>query len=189
MKKILIFITVVAVLAVIWFFASRKTQPTQPTAPTPTPTPYIGVSFRGLDMSRVTPFTISAALGTPIRKDEGVVEGQTTSSYASNQGERVINVTTDTSGQVVLIVDPVNPETTKLSRDQAALGKENVILYGHFYELGYNLYVYLTKGVALLGDPKTDQVRERWFFPPTNLSSFLVEAVGFSTTPPDINQE
>lgn len=76
-------------------------------------------------------------------------------------------------------------DTTTLTDLQKLYGQPEATLYGADAQNGYNLYVYLSKGVAYLGNPVSDTLLEIWYFPPTDLQTFISKwGTGYSTTIP-----
>jgi hypothetical protein len=183
MKKFVPVIVVVLGIAgiVISIVLSTNAPPQPPVQILPSPTPYVGAGFRGIDLATATEGAVVSVMGNPVRVDPG--QNQKTLIYASGVGNQPINVTADINNKIVSIVEP-SQSGTKLSILQASLGNEDVILYGSYYYSGYYLYTYLTLGTAVLANPKTDDVRQRWYFSPRGLSAFLqTVGVGFQTTP------
>jgi hypothetical protein len=185
-RKLLIVIIVVLLVGIAAFFWSRRIQ-APPSSITPTPTPYIGVGFRGMDISSATIDTVRQTLGVPLREDFG--QAEKTLVYPSGIDTRVLNVRVNQDGEVALIVEPQKPGT-KWSTLRASLGIEDTSFYGHFSTSGYKLYVYFSKGTAALANVETDTVWEQWFFPPTTSEVFL-KTIGYGYTPiaPDEFQE
>lgn len=60
-------------------------------------------------------------------------------------------------------------------------GNPEKVLYGPDYYVGYLLNAYPTKGIAFLYHNKSYNVREAWYFEPTNLDVFINDfALGYS---------
>lgn len=172
---------------VISIVLSTGAPPQPPVQIIPSPTPHAGIGFRGLDLNTATAGAVVSVMGNPLRVDPG--QNQKTLIYASGVGNQPINVSADTNNKVQSVVEPSQPGT-KLSVLQASLGKEDVVLYGSYYYSGYFLYTYLTLGTAVLANPKTDDVKERWYFPPRSLTVFLqTVGAGFQTSPLPSGQE
>lgn len=151
----------------------------------PSPTP--GAGFRGIDLNTATAGAVVSVMGNPLRVDPG--QNQETLIYDSGVGNQPINVSVDTNNRVESVIEP-SQQGTKLSAVQSSLGKEDVVLYGNYYYSGYFLYTYLIQGTAVLGNPTTDDVKQRWYFPSTSLSTFLQTAgKGFQTSPLSSGQE
>lgn len=189
MKKslplIVVILGIVGVIVSIFLSTGAATKPQVQIAPSPTP--YAGVGFHGIDINTATVGAVISIMGNPVRVDAG--QNQKTLIYTSDVGNSPINVNTDVNNKVESVVEPAQPGT-KLSVLQATLGKEDVVLYGSYYYSGYSLYTYLTMGTAILANPKTDDVKQRWYFSPTDLPSFLQTAgVGFQTSPLPSGQE
>jgi hypothetical protein len=183
-----IIVVVLGIVGVVVSIVLSVKAPKPPqTQITPSPTPHGGVGFRGINLTTATAGGVIAVMGNPARTDMG--QNQKTLIYTSGVGNQPINVNTDINSKVESIIEPSQPGT-KLSVLLAALGKEDVILYGNYYYSGYYLYTYLTLGTAALANPKTDDVKQRWYFSPRDLPTFLqTVGVGFQTNPLPSGQE
>ena len=184
--SIIIFFVVVAGI-VAGVYISNTTQVQPPAQTTPSPTPYAGVGFRGIDINTATAGGVISVMGNPKHTD--IVQNKKTLIYNSDVGNQPIDVDTDTNKKIQSIVEPA-PAGTKLSVLREKLGKEDIILYGNYYYSGYYLFTYLTLGTAILANPTTDDVKQSWYFSPTDLPAFLqTVGIGFQTSPLPSGQE
>ncbi|MCX6793756.1 MAG: hypothetical protein NTY06_01490 [Candidatus Gottesmanbacteria bacterium] len=176
---IIVFLGIIGIIVSIMLSNNPPSQP--PVQTIPSPTPYLGVGFRGIDLNTATAGGVISVMGNPVRTDLG--QNQKTLIYTPGVGNQPININTDANNKVDSVIEPSQPGT-KLSVLQALLGKEDVLLYGNYYYSGYYLYTYLALGTAVLANPETDTVKERWYFPPVSLPAFLqTVGVGFQTSP------
>lgn len=187
MKKFIvplfIFLSIVAIILAV-SSQNKIGLPNNQTAPTPTqkniqsiPVTYFNDVIPGTS----TEVTIAKSMGTPIRRDS--INGQTTLVYPSGIGTRPINIDIDATGKVILIVEPVDT-SVRFNQILGKYGQPDLTLYGAFNFLGFQLKVYLARGFAILANPETQEVRERWYFPPTTESLFIQSyASGYSTEP------
>lgn len=127
------------------------------------------IVYQGIKPGITTKEGVVATLGQPAREETGI---QTTSLvYPSAEGQRPLLV--DAAGNtVVRIIEPLG-ENVGFANATKILGAADVILYGPFHSLGYELHVFFSRGVAVLGSPKTNVAWQRWYFAPTTLSQFL----------------
>lgn len=184
-KRLIFLIIIVILIGVAAFFWTRRGGVTP--APGPTPTPYVGVGFRGMNIAEANIDTVRQTLGVPIREDFG--QTNKTLVYPSGIDTRPLNVTVDPDGNVAVIVEPSKPGVT-WTDVSAPLGKEDISLYGHFSTSGYKLYVYFSRGTAVLANTEANTVWEQWFFPQMTLETFLKTiGYGYTAIPPDAGQE
>jgi hypothetical protein len=173
-------ILLVTIMVVVLNNGNKQPQPAT-ALPSPTPTPVAAtVMFRNMDVATATDNDVARVMGTPARSSAYL--GITTLIYPSSIQGRNISVEINPDKSVKRIIEPLS-ETQKFSIMAADLGKEDIVLYGKHEELGFRLYVYVNKGVAVLANPTTDVVREKWYFPITNSAGFQSTiGEGFSTT-------
>jgi hypothetical protein len=187
MKKILpvvVLIIIVAASAAITIIFRQRQTPQQQRAPVdqgPTPSTYKGL-FPGLSTEEDT----VRAIGEPIRKD--TMGEITTLVYPSGINDIPVNVDLGPDNKVFRVVEPVGKNST-LNTLSAGLGKEDAVLYGLFEDQGFQLYVYLGRGVAILANPVTEEVRERWLFPPMGFIAFKQIYAPALTTSSNANQQ
>jgi hypothetical protein len=169
MKKIFIIFFVVAIITIIIVvFNARSTTLKQPPQATPTPT-LLPTVYRGLMPGDSTEENAVKSLGKPVRTDIGLQT--TTLVYPSTLGEQPINIEVGPDKKIYRVVEPL-PQTAKFNDLSIGLGAPGIVLYGIFEDTGFRLYVYLKYGVALLANPDTQETIERWYFQPTNASTF-----------------
>lgn len=185
MKKIWVLIALFFVFLIVgYFFVLRQSSVN--TLPTPTPPTSPQVSFRGISAGTSNAQDVMSLLGQPVRQDQ--IQEVRRLVYESGIGNRPINVEVDNTGSVDLIKEPISSQIL-FSSFQKDLGGYDAILYGDFSRLGYGLYVYLQRGVAILANPKTNKVEERWFFAPSDLVTFQARfAPDFFSEPPSEQQ-
>ena len=183
-----IIILVVAIIGIIAGILLSQ-QPQSQLLPQPTPTPALrGVLFRGVDIATATTGGIISIMGNATKTQ--VWQNQKALIYTSGTtNNEPIKVIAGSNNNIQSIIEPAQ-KGTKLSVLQASLGKEDVILYGNYYYYGYFLYTYLSLGTAILANPKTDDVKQRLYFSPTTLPTFIqTVGVGFQTDPLPSGQE
>ncbi len=170
---------IIGVVVSIALSTPSVSKPLPPVAPTPSP--YVGEGFRGVDLNTATSGAIMSIMGNPLRVEAW--KNQKALIYTSGTEKRLIKIVTDANNSVDYVIEPAQPGT-RLGVLLTALGKEDVVLYGSYYHSGYYLYTYLTRGTAILANPTTDDVKRRWYFSPRSLSGFLRTAgAGFQTSP------
>lgn len=135
--------------------------------------------FRGLRPGTSTEQNIASVLGSPLR-DEPYAGGKTL-VYLSAVEKTAITIDTDTSGVVSLVKEPLL--RTSLA-SFSGFGNADIVLYGDFSRQGFQLQVFLSRGTALLANPTTGEVRERWYFPVVSAQIFQSKfAPNFLTSP------
>jgi len=85
---------------------------------------------------------------------------------------------------VVFIREIITAKDKKTTEDiTSQYGNAPYTLYGPASVNGFNLYVYLDKGIAYIGHVKEPILLEIWYFQPTTIEDFQVKwAKGYSTT-------
>lgn len=142
------------------------------------------VLYRGVKPGETTKEGVVQKLGQPSRTEGGAQK--TSFVYPSTQGKRPVLV--DAAGNtVVRIIEPLD-EAVGFANATKILGAADAVLYGPFHSLGYELHVFLSRGVAILGDPKTNVAWQRRYFEPTTLAQFLAIVAPEYQTEPIPNQ-
>jgi hypothetical protein len=169
-KQFLVAVLLFAVVAGAFFALRNKSKENIETVVQPSPSPAAS-SFRGIVPGTSLDADVIAVLGKPIRKDTA---GDQASSliYASGIEKRPLNIDVGASGVVARIIEPFS-STSQFSRMSVGLGGPDLTLFGLFEKQGFRLFVYLTRGIALLANPTTDALKERWYFQPTSPDDFL----------------
>ena len=147
---------------VAYFFILRATQ--ESTAP-----PSTQILYEGIRPGETTTEAVVQKLGQPTRKEE---EAKKTSLvYPSDQGQRPVLVDAQ-SNTVVRIIEPLDKEIG-FANATKILGTADAVLYGPFHQAGFELHVFLSRGVAILGNPQSNEAWQRWYFEPTSLPQFI----------------
>ncbi|MBI4062655.1 hypothetical protein HY410_01920 [Candidatus Gottesmanbacteria bacterium] len=171
-KYFLIF-ALVCILILVFYLATRAGRREEIQIPV--------VEYRGIRPGLTTLEQTQGVLGAPDRKIE--TGGSPQHAFLTPE-KKAIFVTSDENSTVQIIQEPLGTQASfsDLSR---AFGNHDILLYGDYYQRGFRLYVYLQKGTALLANPDTDEAKERWYFQPMALNSFLRLVSGrYSTSPP-----
>lgn len=185
MKKLLLPAAIIIALVVgvaFYLFAGQKTAEPIGSTPTLTPTPTL---FPLSLFGDVVPGTTSeqgvvTAVGPPLRVDSA--GGTKTYIYKSGVGNKAVDVDIGTGGVVTRVITPIAPGV-HLNSFLRGLGADDLELYGTFERLGFRLYVYLQRGIAVLGNPTTQEASEYWTFQPTDASTFQTTiATGYAPT-------
>lgn len=141
---------------------ARQRQLASPTA-SPTPTPFsTGI---GGDIDK-----LADKLGKPINGEkptDGIAEYKSGNLSLNNQ---VIyrGGHAEFYRQIILVSEKRTGKGI-----QGQIGKPEAVLNGPSSEFGYYLYAYPSKGTAYVANAGTDNVTEVWYFPPTDLPTFL----------------
>ncbi len=177
-KFIIVVALFLVVVVITVFVGQRLSSPLAPRVVTPTP---VVSKYRGLTPGLSTFGDVIKTLGTPIRKE---ATGQTDELiYSSGIGDKPTTVRINPDQNVGLVIEPVD-NTVRLNDLIRELGQNDTILYGAYYDFGFQLYVYLAHGTALLANPQSGEVKERWHFAPTTLKNFQATyASDFQTQP------
>lgn len=109
-------------------------------------------------------------LGQPLNDTKPVRDGryEYKTKSASRNTEVVFNNNTP-----VFLKEVVTEADNKTAQGiKKKYGEPTLTMYGSFSEFGFNLYAYPDKGIAYLGNPKTDGLMEIWYFAPTDNETF-----------------
>jgi len=180
--KIVVFFIITILLGVL-FFLTRKTALNTRQEPIPTKQ----ATYRDLMPGKTLRSIVVDFLGKPT--NETTVNNSVIQEYPSSDKERNLYVYVNSEEIVYLIIEPVLPSEPFLK------GIENfqspdLVLYGPYSPLGFNLFVNLTRGMAVLANPNTQTIYERWYFPITTKDYFLsAYSTGYSLIPPPTEQE
>lgn len=178
MKKRAVLILVMVGLAFLLGVVYVQRRPGSLPPPSQAPEP---LTYRGVAPGRSSSADAQNILGAPAREE--VSAGATEFVYPSAVEGRPLLVSLDPQGVVSLVIEPL-PPGSRFSDLGSSLGQPDAVLYGAYARYGFQLYVYLVHGVALLANPDTGQARERWYYPPTTLNNFQTNfAQGFQTEP------
>jgi hypothetical protein len=170
MKKIVVIFAVSLCVVVLLFWVFKKSPANNGGGALPSPTPETFASmYRGLAPGTSTENDAVAALGRPLRKDEGA-EG-TTLVYSSGIGNQPINVDVTSNGIISRINEPVD-SSLRYNSLVEGFGSPDLILYGVFEREGFRLFVFLNRGIAFLANPQSQEVKERWHFPQADAETF-----------------
>lgn len=183
MKRFIIVFVMLNLFWGVWLLTARRA----PAKPQPPPTPTQQIAFGSVVPGKTLKEVVIEFLGAPLSEEkEG---GATTLAFPSVDKEREIYVSLDDTNTVSLVIEPVLPHV-RFSDVVAGFDNPDLVLYGPFAPLGYNLYVSLSRGAAVLANPSTQVVYERWFFPVVSKPTFLTAyAKGYSLKPPPPEQE
>lgn len=176
-KKLLVvgFVFLFVALGAYYLFG-KKNQPPEQKPATPSPR----VLYRSISPGLTSGAEVINVLGKPIREESGQLTS--TLVYPSNEKERPLLIDTGQNNTVYRIVEPLG-QSTGFSEAIKNLGTVDSVLYGPFYDAGFELHVFLARGIAILGNPKTNKSWQRWYFKPMPLSLFL------TTIAPDYKKE
>lgn len=181
-KAFLLLLIVVLIIIAVVLLAARATAPSENT-------PLSTHSSHGTAWNDITPGSTNVSdlekyIGKPIRSNGNLLEFP---SKSDTQNHVII---TDGS-KVVFIKEIRTPqENIPLSKSMTPYGPNFTRLYGPESSSGNNLYVYLDKGIAFLGNEITNTVNETWYFAPTSIQEFLKTwGKTYQTSPEKVNEE
>jgi len=180
-KILFVFFSFIFLAAFVVYFALPN-QPKQNTVNNITPNRTIGLN--GLLPNKSSRDDVLKQLGQPLFETRN--GDTTTDQYKSTSPTRNHEVVYNKE-QVVYIKQIVSTKDSLSVNDMTNLyGQPDNVLYGRESDIGYNLYVYLAKGVAYLGNQTSGTLLEVWYFPTTNnLQTFMNQwATGYSLTMP-----
>lgn len=177
MKKFILIGIIFSIVLVVTLLLTKKLPVEQVVVPTPTPAPS---TYRGINLKTGTGNDIISLFGAPTKSI--TYGGVTTLIYPSSEKNRDIGIQINQGGGIRRVVEPVSSSINFLTVS-APLGKPDFVLYGKNEQLGFQLFVYLSQGSALLANPTTQQVQEAWYFPAMGGPEFLqTVGVGFTAT-------
>lgn len=176
-RKVIIFlILVIVIIGVSYFFLSiSKNIPTSTL-------PSTGVKYNGLAPGISTGKDVTATLGTPVKDTQ--TGGVRTLEYKSNN-PNFNNQFVFKQNVLSFIETNILPaDNVDINTIENQYGQNEQALYGPGNSNGFNLYVYPDKGVAYIGNRQINDVSEIWYFPPTDLQTFInLYAQSYSINP------
>ncbi|MEK7578064.1 MAG: hypothetical protein AAB492_05680 [Patescibacteria group bacterium] len=182
-KLKIIIVVIIAILLGIWFFVPRSSTPKTQQLPLSIQQS----SYRSLIPGKTLKSIVDDFLGKPIKAT--IIDGSLIQEYPSLDKERSVSVYLNKDEVVSLIIEPVLP-SAPFSEVYENFQKPDLVLYGPYSPLGFNLFVSLTRGMAVLANPDSQIIYERWYFPITNKDYFLsAYSTGYSLIPPPTEQE
>jgi len=171
-RILLIFLFVVLVIGVFVFLRARP-EPAPPGA-----TPSVGASYKSVVPGSSSRSDVLATLGKSLNDEASdLLNFKSSNPNLPHQ----VAVPVDT---VVFIREIITAKDKKTTEDiTSQYGNAPYTLYGPASVNGFNLYVYLDKGIAYIGHVKEPILLEIWYFQPTTIEDFQVKwAKGYSTT-------
>lgn len=151
------------------YISSKKSKNISPLGQ-PTPTTRVPV-----DLSQITPGKSTRAdlinkLGQPNKVTQTTNSETLFYNSTSRTRDSQITISQDV---VVLIKEMLTYSDQKKASDiEKVYGLSTYSLFGPDYAGGNKLYIYPSKGIAYLGDPKFDTIDEIWYFEPTTIDIF-----------------
>ncbi len=153
--KLLTLILLLIVLVVAWIvYRTGKV----PVMPLPTPEN----SWKNIVPGTSLLKDVNIQLGEPVSSDNNQYE------YSSDNPNLNHEVLYENNVVVSIRRIAVIEDQMQIKGAFAQHGQNFTVLYSDKSTLGDNLYVYLNKGIAYLGNPDTDRVLEVWYFRPVN---------------------
>lgn len=162
-KRVLISIVAVALMVFFVFYLFSKNKGAGGSVAVPT---RHGEAWSEILPGKSTKEDVVKKLGEPISTTENSLLYKSTSATRNNQ-------ITLNANQVELVKQMVTPQdkiTTQTLIQKYGIGTN--VLYGPDSPNGINLFVYVNRGFAYLGNPITESVIEIWYYPPTTLENF-----------------
>ena len=170
----ILLILLLGVFAVGAFLLLRaRARPTPPT-----PTPSVGARYKSLIPGTSSRGDVLNNMGKPLNDEASdLLNFKSSNPNLPHQ----VTIPVDT---VVFIREIITAKDKKTTEDiTSQYGNAPYTLYGPASVNGFNLYVYLDKGIAYIGHVKEPILLEIWYFQPTTIEDFQVKwAKGYSTT-------
>lgn len=170
--KLLTLLVLAAIVIVIILAINQKRG-----VPTPKSTPLPSAQeWNGITPGVSTQQDVINQLGQPRSESSGILLYESKSPTRDNQV--VIQ-----NGTAVLIKEIVAfTENRTIDEITSKYGTADNVLYGDGAVNGNYLFVYLSKGIAYLGNPDTKSLQEIWYFPPvSSVDGFISKwAQGYS---------
>lgn len=120
---------------------------------------------------------VISLLGEPLTGEGNTIEYKSSSPNFNHQ------ITLDQE-KVSFVKEIITLKEKKNSKDIANVyGVPKKMLFGPDAEAGFYLFVYPENGIAYVGHPESGLLLEIWYFPPTNMESFISKYTqGYSET-------
>lgn len=129
-------------------------------------------SWNGIQPGSTSKTKLEKELGQPIKTDQ--TENNYIYYYASgtNNWPNKISLNKENS-QVDFIEVFFPPKEQTYQSFVTKLGLPNLTLYGPHNEAGFQVFIFLDKGIAIIANPDSQVVLEVWYFTPTTSENFL----------------
>ncbi|MFI5241078.1 MAG: hypothetical protein ACHQUA_01455 [Microgenomates group bacterium] len=128
------------------------------------------ISYQDLKLGSSSEDDVRNKFGTPLSEREA--DGKKILEYESKNpnfnNEIVIN-----SNKLYFVKQIISPsDNISIVELKNKYGNFKNILYGNGSDSGFHLFIYPEKGVAFIGNEKTTDVLEVWYFAPTTYENF-----------------
>lgn len=134
-------------------------------------TQQIGVSYNNITPNKNTEDDIVSEFGIPVNER---LEGENKILEYKSNNPNFNNEFTIITNKVNFIKQMVTSEDKITISDlNQKYGNYSSILYGPGSVSNFNLYIYLDKGIAYIGNQQANIVTQIWYFPPTNINNFI----------------
>lgn len=177
-----IVIVIIAISSTI-YIRSLYSQARNKILTQPTPTPFVKVAdFKSIIPGTSSEKDLEKVFGLPLESTNSGI--QKINNYRSTSESRLHTVVI-TSGKVELVKEIVS-SYDKVNSDSitATYGTAPNILYNDLAHSNFSLHVYPSNGIAYLGHID-GTLLEIWYFPPTDIESFIRDwGQGYTGTPP-----
>ncbi len=148
--------------------------------PAPSPTPQTQ-SWNGVTPGQTNINDLVNILGEPKEKRQ---QGQNIVFGYPTQSESLSDEVFISGNIVGLVKEQILDDTRSLASYKEAFGEPEGTFYGPYAQSGFLLYVFASKGVAVLAHQNEGLIFEVWRFSPTSVNEFFtLWGSGLSTQP------
>lgn len=179
-RKTLLIISIIILITAIFYFVLKYFNKSNKTLDST----FLNIPiYNNLELGISTEEEIIQTLGYPV--EEISKNGIKVLEYSS-KSPNYNNELSVENGKLAFVKEIITlDDNIKISDIVNKYGDYENILYGPNSNVGFYLYVYLTKGIAYIGHQESGLILEIWYFPPTDFDTFKESyASDYGTTIP-----
>lgn len=175
-KKFIYFFLILLSLVATIFIITKIYKNSLVSRKTPTSSPSDNqASYQKIVPGVSSKSDVVSLLGKPLTEDGNTIEYKSSSPNFNHQ------ITLDQE-KVSFVKEIITLKEKKNSKDITNVyGVPKKMLFGPDAAAGFYLFIYPENGIAYVGHPESGMLLEIWYFPPTNMESFVSKyAQGYS---------
>lgn len=130
-------------------------------------------NWQGIEPGKSNQKQVEKSLGSPLKKEELNNEVTYYYPYTEQNWPTKLRVGKDDSN-VKFIETYFPPPEQDYKYFTEKFGNADKVLFGPHSQMGFSVYIYLQRGIALVANPESNLVFEVWYFAPTTLEQFKI---------------
>lgn len=174
LKKYWVFILLAFLIGLILFLKFFfRVKEEENYLPTPSPTPTIISNFpnwQNLFPGLTSKKELEDKFGPPIKKEDSPT--QEIYYYSSEKENWPNQIFVSKEEEKIELIKEYFPKE-KYEQFLKNYGSSEKEMYNSYFQAGFSVFVFAKNGVAIVANQNSGLVLEVWYFPPTDLSTFL----------------